>query len=93
LAGAPIDPRFSPTGLALARSFPARGGNGDAEFGRNTSRRLLALRRDGPHRSPRLFQYRRWRRFRRAALEGRLWRIRHVKLDGLRGLVAAQLGR
>ena len=50
-------------------------------------------RRDGPHGSPRLFQYRGWRRLGRAAVEGRLWRIHHLKLDGLCGVVAAQLGR
>ena len=69
-----------------------RGRNGDAKLGGDTSCRRFPLRRDGSHRLPRLFQYRGWRRLGRAAVEGRLRGIDHVKLDGLCGLVATQLG-
>jgi hypothetical protein len=81
-----------PSVLAKREVNPC-GGNSDAEFGGDTSSRLLALPREGPHRSPLLFQYRRWRGFGRAAVEWRLRRIDHVKLDGLSGLLTAQLGR
>ena len=70
-----------------------RGRNCDAEFGGHTSCRLFPLRRDGSHGLPRLFEYRGWRRLGCAAVEGRLRRIDHVKLDGLCSLVAAQLSR
>src|SRR5881227_1522021 len=77
---------------APARSFSAHGRNGDAEFGGDAPSRLLALRRDGPYQLVRFIQYRGWRCLRCAAVEGRLRRIDHVKLDGLCSLVAAQLG-
>jgi len=70
-----------------------RGRNGDAEFGGDTPCRGFPLRRQGLHGLPRLFEYRGWCRFGRAAVEGRLRRIDHIKLDGLCGRVAAQLSR
>jgi hypothetical protein len=78
---------------AARSSFPTRGRNGNAQFRGDKPSCLLALRRDSPHRSPRLFQDRGWRCLGRAAVEGRLWRIDHVKLNGLCGLVATQFGR
>jgi hypothetical protein len=89
LAGAPIRPRFPPNGRALARSFPAHAaGLGMPSLAANMSRRLFPPRRDGSRGLPRLFQYRGWRRLWRAAIEGPLRRISHVKLDGLCSLDA-----
>ena len=67
--------------------------NGDSEFGGHTSCRLFPLCRDGSHGLPPPFEYRGRCRLRCAAVEGRLRRIDHVKLDGLCSLVAAQLSR
>ena len=93
MAGAPIRPRFSPKRPCAREVIPCPRGNGDVEFDGHTACRLLPPRCDGPHGLPRLIQYRGRRRLGRAAVEGRLRRIDHVKLDGFCGLVAAQLSR
>jgi hypothetical protein len=49
-------------------------------------RSRFSLRRDVSHVFARLVQDRGWRRFRRAAVEGRFRRVDHVKLDRLRRL-------
>jgi hypothetical protein len=59
-------------------------------LGSDTSCRPFPLRRERAHRSSRLFDYRGWRRFGRAAIKERFRRIDHVKLDGLCRLFAAQ---
>jgi hypothetical protein len=61
-----------------SRVIPLLRGNSDAEFGGETVRRLLELRRNGLYRSRRLFQDSHWRGFRRAApgSVGRLLRSR-----------------
>jgi hypothetical protein len=91
VAGVPIGPRFSPN-VPHTGSFPTRGRDDNAQFGGDTPRCLLALRRDSPHRPPRFFQDRGWRCLGRAAVEGGLWRVDHVKLNSLRGLVSPQFG-
>jgi hypothetical protein len=92
MAGVPIGPRFSPN-VPHTGSFPTRGRDDDAQFRGDTPRCLLALRRDSPHRPPRFFHDRGWRCLGRAAVEGGLWRVDHVKLNSLRGLVSTQFGR
>src|SRR6516165_12471761 len=68
-------------------------GRCDTELRGYPARGLLPLRRDAGQRLARAFQDCRWGRFRRAAVERRLRSVGHVKLDGLGGLLATQLGR
>ena len=92
LAGLPKGPRFPPTGAGAGEVILQQPPGRRRRASPRWPRRLLALCRNGPHRSARLIQYRGRRRLGRTTVQGRFRRVGHMKLDRLCDVMAAELG-